>query len=451
MKINLDLQLNKNLRDKINEYSVFTYRLQDKFRFPAQKRGTDRIEAGAYNCLCAALDRIQETAAHCNTLDITNDKSDGFFELYDFLNYGQTLIDCITIVGHIFGTKYKFDGEPSCFQHAEESEKGNDERYFKYLRSLCAIHPIETNAHKEYQGNEPEWCPYVTSGKFALFSMTNSEWIQPDFVAVVYRNDIQFSKYVPIYTKELFSYVQKRYEFLNEIIVDAEEYYQKCIAELKVKHIPTPDECKDYLSYLKELETAMQERSGEFYHVREWAAIMQTTYEDEAMQNFLIQYQTELKAAIHAVHDRLQSMDCFDCDLNDLGVLTRYIGNAFDGYEYEISKISYLYPSGCTEDPEYNVLDFVNDKCHFDQQRMACMLAAMDQAIQQNATHEELTGLAKSMNLKFHVNNAEWARLQLKIIEFVYLKTIMFDYLQNNWHLYLQVQIANWLLEKDNL
>ncbi len=449
MKINLDLQLNTNLRDKINEYSIFTEQLRGEFRFPSQNRGT-MSETGAYNCLCAALDRIKETATHCNTLDIENNSINGLFAFYDFLNYSQTLIDCITSVGHIFGVKYNFDKESSCFQNAEGSERGNDERYFKYLRSLCAVHPIATNAHQEYQGNEPEWCPYVESGKTALFSMTTPEGSKPDFVAVVYRNDIQFSKYIPIYTEELFTYVQKRYAFLNKIANAAEAYYQKCIVDLKQKHIPTPDECEDYLSYLKELEVAMQERCGEFYHVREWSAIMQTAYEDETMQKLLIQYQTALKAAIQVVHDRLQSMDCLDCDLTDLGALPRYSGNAFDGYEYEISKLNYLYPSGYTEDPEYEVLDFVNEDLQFDAEQMVWMLTVMDKAIQQKAPHEEQTSLAREMNQKFQISNAEWARLQLKIMESAYCETMKFEYLQNDWHLYLQIQIANWLLEEDD-
>ena len=445
MKIDLDLQLNTNLRDKINEYSAFADQLRDEFHFPSQKKGKT-TETGAYNCLCAALNRIQETADHCNTLDVTNDTSTGLFAFYDFLNYSQTIIDCITIVGHIFGVKYDFDNGPSCFRYAKENEKGNDERYFKYLRSLCAVHPIETNAHREYQGNEPEWCPYIISGKSALFSMTNPEWNKPDFIATVYRNDIQFSKYIPIYTEELFAYVRKRYAFLKEITNAAEVYYQKCIADLKEKRIPTPGECENYLSYLEELEAAMRERCGAVYHAREWSAIMQTTYEDEAMQTLLRQYQTALKAAIQAVHDRLQSMDCLDRDLSDLGVLTRYIGNAFDGYAYEISKLNYLYPSGSTENPDYDVLDFVNAKVDFDQERMTWMLAVMDETIQHKATHKELTSLVKELDLEFQLSNAEWARLQLKIIEFVYSNTIKFDYLQNDWHLYLQIQMANWIL-----
>lgn len=445
MRIGLDLQLNMNLREKINEYSVFTDQLRDEFHFPSQQKGK-KSETGAYNCLCAALDRIQQTAAHCNTLDIESSSNDGLFAFYDFLNYSQTLIDCITIVGHIFGAKYNCKEAQSCFRYAEGSEKGNDERYFKYLRSLCAIHPIATNAHQEYQGNEPEWCPYVTSGKSALFSMTNPEWNKPDFVAVVYRNDVQFSKYIPIYTEELFAYVRKRYAFLDEIVMAAEAYYQNRIDELRRKHIPTPDECEDYRRYLKELEAAMQERCGEFYHVREWLAIMQTTYENEAMQNLLVQYQTALKRAIQEVHRQLQSMECMDSDFSDLGPLTHYIGNAFNGYSYETSKIHYLYPSGCTEDPDYDVLKFVNAEFDFDKERMTRLLSVMDNAIQHKASHEELTNLAKAMDWKFQVSNSEWARLQLKIIEFVYSKTLKFDYLQNDWHLYLQIQIANWLL-----
>lgn len=445
MKISLDLQLNTNLREKINEYSVFTDQLRDEFRFPSQKRGENKKETGAYNCLCAALDRINETATHCNTLDIGNENIDGLFAFYDFLNYSQTLIDCITILGRIFGVKYNLKDGLSCFRYTEENEKGNDEKYFKYLRSLCAIHPVQTNSHPEYQGDEPEWCPYIASGKSAVFAMMYPEWDKPDFVAVVYRNDVQFSKYIPIYTEELFAYVKKRYAFLNDIVIAAEAYYQKCIDDLKQKHIPTPDECEDYLAYLKELEAAMQERCGKFYHVREWSAIMQTYYDDEAMQELLIQYQPALKTAIQEVHNQLQTMACIDCDLTDLGSLTRYIGNDLDGYGYEMEKIHYLYPSGCTEDADYDVLGFVNAEINFDQNRMTCLLSIINNAIQQKATHDELRDLARAIYNEFHVSDSEWARIQLKITEFAYSKHFKFDYMQNDWHLYLQVQIANWL------
>ena len=77
-------------------------------------------------------------------------------------------------------------------------------------------------------------------------------------------------------------------------------------------------------------------------------------------------------------------------------------------------------------------------------------LNIMDNAIQQHASHEELKDLTREIDRDFTVTNSEWARLQLKITEFVYSKAIKFDYMQNNWHLYLQIQIANWLLFKDD-
>lgn len=70
MKIKLDIQLNRKLRDKVNEINNFSVDKTAKFQFPSDKRG-NKQESNAFNCICAALDRIDDLVEHCNALDLT--------------------------------------------------------------------------------------------------------------------------------------------------------------------------------------------------------------------------------------------------------------------------------------------------------------------------------------------------------------------------------------------
>ena len=59
MKIHLNIQLSKNLREKINEINNFSFNKTANFQFPSDKKGSTK-EGNAFNCICAALDRINE-------------------------------------------------------------------------------------------------------------------------------------------------------------------------------------------------------------------------------------------------------------------------------------------------------------------------------------------------------------------------------------------------------
>ena len=98
MKLTLNPELNRCLREKVNEWNNFTCEKKANFKSP-EKKGKP-IEMEAFNCICACLDRIDELVAHCNTLELKS-----LFGLYDIFNYGQTLIDCISMISKIFRMK----------------------------------------------------------------------------------------------------------------------------------------------------------------------------------------------------------------------------------------------------------------------------------------------------------------------------------------------------------
>ena len=73
--------------------------------------------------------------------------------------------------------------------------------------------------------------------------------------------------------------------FIKTIIKGIEDYNKCRIAELKQKHILTPEECKTYREYLSNLENEVCIRYGEGeYNVREWIAVFDTHFADKDIE-----------------------------------------------------------------------------------------------------------------------------------------------------------------------
>ena len=142
MDYKLDIKLNKELRDAYN-HSHFASMQEAEFNKPSSKKRT-MYETNASNCICACLDRIDSLINHLNDLFEANDSE---YKICDILSYGQTLIDCISILGKIFKVSFSYKNDSSCFKEKGKNGSGNDDDYFKYIRSLCSVHPVETSRH----------------------------------------------------------------------------------------------------------------------------------------------------------------------------------------------------------------------------------------------------------------------------------------------------------------
>lgn len=441
MKITLNPELNKRLREKINEWHNFTYEKQANFRSP-EKRGKV-IKAQAYNCLCACMDRIDELVEHCNTLEFKS-----LFGLYDIFNYGQTLVDCISMISKIYDVPYETEGDISCFNQTGSDGSGNDEKYFKYLRSLCSVHPVETSQHKIYQGDEPEWCPYISEPSAAMLMLANKnpELKGANYYAVVYRNDMEFNKYVPIRSSEIMQYLSKRYEHIEKIIQAIDQYNNDIVEKLIKKHIPLPEEFDDYVDYLFSLKDAVAERCGEKegFQIKEWIAVMKAHFTDEKMQIELQEYQEAMKAGIKEIHNKLQKMSIGDSfDEYPVQYRTDFISNS-----YALEKLCYLEDTfmHMPDEEAYRLIEqgevpYIND-------RISLMLSIISEAQKAGSSNEEIKDVAREIDSRFKTSNSEWARIQLKIIEPCFKNVIKFDYFLNDWYLHLQLEIAFWRMSK---
>lgn len=456
MKLNLNKNLNSSLRDIINKYLNFTLKISHSTTIPKKKNEkSSQIETDSYLCICAALDRIDDLVQYCNSLNVEQSK-EGIFELCNLLTHSQTLIDCITQIGKIFNVKYETKNDISSFQNQGESGDGNDEEYFKYIRSLCSVHPLNTNSHGIYQGTNPEWCPYVgflSQGNPLLFDKESND---SDFYARIYKYEDSDEKILSTHTKtiylktnEIFHYIEKRYNFLEQITLAAERYFKEKIENLRIKHIKTPEEFNDYFEYLFELQQAVMERCGDdkYYVVKEWIAIFKTKYEDPYLQIHLEDYQKAVKEEIKKIHQRLQDLAFEDEEIN-LELFSDL--KTPSGYNYQLEKIGLLYPAYSMEVEKDNKCEFIDVKSEININRLKQMLSILDEGIKQQMGIETLMEVAKELDQKYKIGYYEWPRLQLKILEPAFQNCFKFNYYTNEWKLYLQVQIALCLFYKVN-
>lgn len=360
---------------------------------------------------------------HCNSIEI-----EGQFGLCDFLNYTQSLIECITIIGKAYKVVPLYKGadknDTSVFHQAGLNNDGNDEKYFTYLRSLCSVHPVETSRHKEYQGNQAEWCPYILSGKSSMltkFLNVYPDLEDADFVVTVYRNDLKCSKYVPIHVKEL-------------------------IDNFKKKPIPKPENFTDYVSYLNSLQTAITERCGENYadKTKEWICIINAHFENDEMQEKLLAYQETLKTGISSVHQHLLQMGIdYYFEEEPISYDTRFVKSG-----YALEKLGYLQEDfwGLSFDEAIKLTESSGEP--FCNERIDTMLSIISDARMNGADEEDLMDIAREIDHRYTTTNSEWARIQLKIIEPYFDNIVEFDYHLNDWYLHLQVEIAFWLISQ---
>lgn len=411
MKLSLDVNLSRNLRNKFNERLNFSMAKTAKFRCPDGKE----IEQASFNAVCAVLDRIDSLVVHCCSLEIDSSTS-GIFAFYDLLNYGQTLIDCIELIAQIYDYKSNVGTSCSHFKNSGNNNKGTDEKYFKYLRSLCTVHPVETNHHKEYQGNQPEWCPYIGPVN------TVTAWTLPakdrnaDFVAIIYRNDMTLQKYLPIYVDQVFSYIESRYNEINDIIKAIDNYNQDCISKLKSNNLMLPSSFPSYDTYLRYLDKEIKVRHENCCSIaKRWAAIFRTNFSDTEQQKALEQYKAALKKHIACVHNALQTMDCVNDFDFEIDFSNAYSFPKFNKFHYHLSKLPDLIPSYELEQNPNWTFDFIDD------------------------TDESARGYGDPV----------YARRRLKNVADALSSTFTFDFSQNNWHLWLQFEVAMWLSEND--
>ncbi|WP_370838234.1 hypothetical protein [Intestinibacter bartlettii] len=342
-QINIDTSVLRRLRDKVNENQNISYNKQYK-----KYRAWDKI--------CAIMDRLDDTVDYLNQLKLNTGKyRRSAFDFYDFMNNSAVVCDCIKELAQIFDVDdEEIKTSSEIFNQTGTDGKGTDSNYFKYLRSLCSVHPIETSRHKRYQDNEFECSPYVTWNDNFIY--VNDDC---DIYAVVYTSKEGNSfKRVKIYISQIFEYIEKRVGFIEKIIYSIEDYQQRTIDDFRNEEIKCESEFDNYINYLKNLKFECEKRYGDdcfhsFDYIINLFQLELSNNENEYKMNL---YKNAIKYAVKFEHNSIQNMSYEGFENNGLidppqntetTLLTELVSpNSWSDevrkYSYELGKISYL-------------------------------------------------------------------------------------------------------------
>ncbi|MCG7314784.1 hypothetical protein MHL30_16815 [Priestia flexa] len=342
-QINLDTDVLDKLRDKVNEEQNISYnKTYGKYR--------------AWDKICAIMDRLDDTVYYLNELKLNTGKyKRSAFDFNDFMNNASVVVDCIKELVKIFDVSDdKIKKSTDIFNQVGSDEKGTDERYFEYLRSLCSVHPVETSRHRRYQANEFECCPFVVWNDGEIWFNDDC-----DIYAIVYTSkDEDNFKRVRIYISQIFEYVKTRLEFVAEITNAIDQYQKQVISDLRNRPIKKEKLFNNYIDYLKNLDTEQSERYGSdhwfpFDFIINLFELKLSNSENKSKMNL---YLNALKYAITFEHSSLQNISCEGFENNGLLYLERNFETTLYNelysprsgseeqrrYHYNLEKISYL-------------------------------------------------------------------------------------------------------------
>lgn len=347
-KIELDTEILRKLRNKINEQKNISYnKMYGKYR--------------AWDKICAIMNRLDDTVEYLNTIELNTGKyKRSAFDFFDFMNNASVVIDCVKELSKIFEVSdSEIKNSTNIFNKVGSDGNGTDEKYFEYLRSLCSVHPVETSRHKRYQDNDFECSPYVLwNNSLRLF---NDDC---DIYAIVYTSkDNESFKRVGIYIEQVFKYVEIRVNFIEKIIDYIDNYQKDMILKLKKQHIKNDIEFNSYIEYLTNLDEEAKDRYGDdhWYSFEYVIKLLQLKLSDSENENKMKLYINALKYAIKFEHNALQNMNNIGYENSGLKYTEENIETSLyielyspssgskeeRRYGYNIEKIQYLsYDSG---------------------------------------------------------------------------------------------------------
>lgn len=265
-------------------------------------------EYPSWGRICVTMDRIQDLASHINQMEITQDSdSRTAFAFLDLLNHSSVLLDCIYEIARLYNVDMQAL-EDSCevFHMLGNDGLGTDKKYFEYLRSLCSVHPFQTDRHKQYQDSEFECCPYVC---------WNDGWPikDCDLYAQIYLNKPGWDHYkkIPIRMDEIISYIEKTYNSLDTVIIPGIKSYQEAFRDSfrKIK-IKTEKEFINYSDYLRCLGEEAEKRldCDREYYTENICLFFEVDFQSNKNRRRLDKYRNALRLAIAFHHAAVQNV-----------------------------------------------------------------------------------------------------------------------------------------------
>lgn len=314
----------------------------------------------AWDRTCAAMDRLEDTLAYLNSLELGKNKdSRSAFDFYDFINNAYIVIDCIKTIGRIFrvdnGLVDEIENSTEVFGN-RLGEKCTDQRYFEYIRALCSVHPLCTNHQKEFlNGSKFHCCPFVTWKS----SLTWYDGENADLTAFIYPSGVGSAIYLGLYVSQFEQYLTKWIEFIPKIIDAKNTYTDKEYEKLRQEPVKFLSEFENdvvqYLIYLKD-EYCRRFDYGCDYLFDDYINFFTTKLSDSRNNAALEKYQNAVVYSLGFLRNELQNMSYegyenngiehpeswLETTLFDTIHHTSPYDSDFSAYGYNLEKVYYL-------------------------------------------------------------------------------------------------------------
>ncbi len=351
-KIKMDLTIISKLRNKINENQHIS--MKKEFY---KKIGKENKEFNSWDIVCAIMDRIEDTCEYLNNLELnTGEYSRSAFDFINFINNAMVVIDCVDELANVYNVSFETENRNTqIFQQLGKDGKGTDLKYFRYIRSLCSVHPNDTSRHPEYQDNDFECSPFVLWNN-GIYSDDK------DIHIVVYTSEAdKFQKNVNLKMKDIFSFVNYRYSLIEKITRAIDLYQQQTVAKFMNERLKQAKEFDSYIGYLEYLKEKQNERLGDGNNdLLEYAIkVFKLKLSNDKNIECFEKYKNAIKYAITFIHNEVQNLtrdgfensgiknNLYNGTLLDLILYENNNTKESKKYSYNIQKLEYLnYDSG---------------------------------------------------------------------------------------------------------
>lgn len=345
------------LNDDLIEYFNETVLEHDYLSLRKTFEGKSYNGINAWDCICSCMDRIRFTVRYLNDMKLEMSNAYGnAFNFMEFMNNAAVIIDAVDMLARVFSISMsEEDAECRIFNQFGDDGKGTDKTYFKFLRSLCVVHPVNTSYHRNYQNEQPFLtCPYIRWNKGVLAVMMNDD---ADLHAKVYDNILNsIGDYIPIYMSQVFEYVKYRYGLITKVAGGIRRYHSSYIEELRKQDIPGRAATESEHDYLARLKAEHIERFGGGYdYVYDYIISILDFVPTNPVNNDAVErYKNAWRRATDFELNALRNVSYEGFD--NCGVHSDSEGNALIGelyychcdspslreYSYQLSKLHYL-------------------------------------------------------------------------------------------------------------
>lgn len=352
-KFNFELSLINKLRNVIISNNEFITKVEKEI----SNNNKNKIKIYIWDVICSSMDRIQDTLLHLNTLEIGHCKNRTAFDFIEFINCMSVVIDCIKKIDCFFNNNTRTTADLINSKNVFEQSKGDDIRYFEYIRSICSVHPANTNRHNLFQnGDIYQTSPYIrwTNGITPyLYDETY------DLKITVYSSKLNFSSNcINLKVDDFVKYLSNWIEYINNIINNVLEFKNSRILELKKETIKDINDFNSITHYLDYLKVKFCERFGPFnnYLFDKYKRVFSMSLSNKVNENKFTLYKNAIIYSLSFVRNSIINVSLSGYENSGIigednyftGSLfvalsyCEYYTNEFNDYEYHLEKLRCL-------------------------------------------------------------------------------------------------------------